>query len=160
MHSLKKKIHERCFELIIKIKGILYSSHFGKCFGFAVSGYSVHTDCLMWSYRLIINDWSVLLLIQKGTLSGPRWEIWHLVTSSRSISTLMLSICISPQSTYRFHKVTRYYVHYYLLLFLVNAKQSQTLTGIKYGTLYQKIPIFFCFVFLRFLVPAIDWLNP
>lgn len=33
------------------------------------------------------------------------------------------------------------------LLFLVNAKQSQTLTGIKYGTLYQKIPIFF---FLRF----------
>lgn len=109
----KKKVHERCFELIIKIKGILYSSHFGKCFGFAVSGYSVHTDCLMWSYRLIINDWSVLLLIQKGTLSGPRWEIWHLVTSSRSISTLMLSICISPQSTYRFHKVTRYYVHYY-----------------------------------------------
>lgn len=36
------------------------------------------------------------------------------------------------------------------LLFLVNAKQSQTLTGIKYGTLYQKIPIFFFFAFFKY----------
>lgn len=36
------------------------------------------------------------------------------------------------------------------LLFLVNAKQSQTLTGIKYGTLYQKIPIFFGGFFFAF----------